>query len=190
MIPPLPDEFENDGSEDFVDDAVALRDQFAIALQPLEHVDVVCVLSDVEDSKILEVLMSEPFADGGPQGRFVKDGGARKPTRSRATGPDATGRVAEPSKPREKTAKLAANDDRVICFVKSPNPKKVGSKAHDAFELYKLGMTVAAFCAAGGDMGHIKWDSAPSRDFIRLCSREEWATASAETAETTENTAS
>jgi hypothetical protein len=171
MIPPLPAEYIDGGDGEFVDNPVKLRDDLAAVLEPLGHIDVVLCLSDAEDSAILEILMKQPFSDTAPRGRFVKETEKGK-KKSRATGPDATGKTSEPKAPKEKT--VAPPDDRIICFV-NPNPKKASSKAHAVYELYKVGMTVAEFIKAGGGMDHVKWDSSGSREFIKLCTKEEWA---------------
>jgi hypothetical protein len=49
-------------------------------------------------------------------------------------------------------------DMRIITVLVSENPKKVGSKSYDRFNLYKTGMTVAEYVAAGGFLGDIRWD--------------------------------
>lgn len=57
------------------------------------------------------------------------------------------------------------SDPRVVTHV-APNPKKAGSASHARFELYKVGMTVDEFVAAGGTIADVKWDS--ERGFIKL----------------------
>lgn len=73
-----------------------------------------------------------------------------------------TPRVAGTRAPRVSVPK---NDPRKIVFV-GPNPKKVGSASHARFELYRVGMTVSEFVAAGGTTGDVAWDA--PRGFIKL----------------------
>jgi hypothetical protein len=49
-------------------------------------------------------------------------------------------------------------DDDLIATVVKENPKKEGTKAHERFALYKKGMTVAEFIAAGGNRADLAWD--------------------------------
>lgn len=60
--------------------------------------------------------------------------------------------------PRPKGAAVAKNDPRVVVSV-APNPKKVGSASHARYALYKVGMTVSQFVAAGGTTADVKWDT-------------------------------
>lgn len=48
--------------------------------------------------------------------------------------------------------------DGVIKVVRAKNPKRPGSAAHARFDLYKPGMTVDEFLAAGGWRADISWD--------------------------------
>lgn len=48
-------------------------------------------------------------------------------------------------------------DPRVIDSVK-PNPKKPSSASWARYELYRVGMTVDEFVAAGGTTADVKWD--------------------------------
>jgi len=66
--------------------------------------------------------------------------------------------------PRKRVS-VAKDDPRVISYV-GPNPKKAGSASFDRFALYKVGMTVSEFLAAGGTMGDVKWDA--ERSFIKF----------------------
>lgn len=56
-------------------------------------------------------------------------------------------------------------DPRVITQV-VPNPKKPGSKAHARYALYREGMTVTEFMAAGGTSADVKYDA--DHGFIRV----------------------
>lgn len=58
-------------------------------------------------------------------------------------------------------------DDMVIDVLVA-NPKKNGSAARVRFDLYKNGMTVAQFLAAGGTRADLAWDSDPKRSFIAI----------------------
>lgn len=53
----------------------------------------------------------------------------------------------------------AADDKRVITVLVKDNPKRPGSKSHARFALYKTGMTVGEFLAAGGTSGDVAWDA-------------------------------
>lgn len=57
-------------------------------------------------------------------------------------------------------------EERVITVMAAGNPKKVGSAARERFALYKTGMTVGQFLAAGGSRADIRWDS--SHGFIKI----------------------
>lgn len=75
---------------------------------------------------------------------------------------------AEKSKPDYKPAggKREANGQRTITVMAQNNPKREGTAAHARFNLYKTGMTVEAFLAAGGTRADVNHDS--SHGFIRL----------------------
>lgn len=45
-----------------------------------------------------------------------------------------------------------------ITLLVTKNPKKAGSKAHARYALYKNGMTVSQFLAAGGSRKDLTWD--------------------------------
>jgi aldehyde dehydrogenase (NAD+) len=60
----------------------------------------------------------------------------------------------------------SVNGARRITWVTEENPKQERSKSHDRFALYRVGMTVDEFIAAGGKREDIKWDM--ERGFIRL----------------------
>jgi hypothetical protein len=58
------------------------------------------------------------------------------------------------------------SDNRKISWVSEKNPKKPGSAAHAKFSLYRVGMSIDEFIAAGGTMADVKWDT--ERGFIRM----------------------
>jgi hypothetical protein len=58
-----------------------------------------------------------------------------------------------------------ADDDLVESVVKE-NPKKEGTKAHERFGLYKKGMKVAEYIAAGGNRADLSWDV--EHEFIKI----------------------
>lgn len=63
--------------------------------------------------------------------------------------------------PKAKTPKKEpVADKRVITLLVKENPKRPGSKAHARFELYKNGMTVEQFLAAGGTLSDVAWNIA------------------------------
>jgi hypothetical protein len=53
-----------------------------------------------------------------------------------------------------------------ITTAESANPKRVGSKAHEMFELYRTNTTVGAFLAAGGTYADIAYNV--GRNFIKV----------------------
>lgn len=55
-------------------------------------------------------------------------------------------------------AHTASGENREITVLAAENPKRVGSKAHARFALYRTGMTVAEFFAAGGTASDLTWD--------------------------------
>lgn len=70
-----------------------------------------------------------------------------------------------PVAPPRSTTTLQS-DDRVIRVLVTENPKRVGSKSHDRFRLYRDGMSVGDYIRAGGSMADLVWDS--QRSFIRV----------------------
>lgn len=82
-----------------------------------------------------------------------------------ATATKPKGTKAKAAKP--KAAKKANGDatrarfsgDSTITVLAGENPKQKGSAAHERFELYKNGMTVDQFLAAGGLRADLSWDT-------------------------------
>lgn len=58
------------------------------------------------------------------------------------------------------------HDPRVIVFVQDMNPKMPGTKSHERFALYRQGMTVSQYVAAGGRRDDIAHDV--QKGFIRV----------------------
>lgn len=70
-------------------------------------------------------------------------------------------------------SKFATKRDRPITKVDrrtienvQPNPKQPGSKAYEAYKLYRNGMTVSEFLSLGGSRKDLVWDA--KRGFITL----------------------
>ena len=66
-----------------------------------------------------------------------------------------------PAAPAVAAKKAKANNarlSRVITLLAATNPKKAGSKSAARFALYRTGLTVAQYCAAGGRVGDIQYD--------------------------------
>lgn len=79
-----------------------------------------------------------------------------------SAGKVASARVKGESAPKPK---LAKNDPRTIHNIKE-GAKRPGSASYDRYMLYKEGMTVTEFIAAGGTAGDVKHDV--SKGFITL----------------------
>jgi hypothetical protein len=54
---------------------------------------------------------------------------------------------------------------KIFLLVKE-NPKQPGTAAHEKWKLYRNGMTVEEYYAAGGRTSSLKWDS--EREFIKV----------------------
>jgi hypothetical protein len=63
-----------------------------------------------------------------------------------------------PKEPKESNFKKVYPDTAVITIKAASNPKRVGSKAHATFALYKTGGTVGEFLKAGGFYAALSWD--------------------------------
>jgi hypothetical protein len=68
--------------------------------------------------------------------------------------------------PKVRYLRASDDDARVITLLVTDNPKRVGSAARERFTLYRSGMTVGQFLAAGGLRADISWDV--DHGFIRL----------------------
>ena len=64
------------------------------------------------------------------------------------------------------SAKTEDADTHVIRLLTTHNPKRAGTEGHVRFALYRDGMSVAQFLAAGGRRADVRWDQ--ERNFIRL----------------------
>ncbi len=62
--------------------------------------------------------------------------------------------------------KIKYPDEYVIRVLVDDNPKRPGSRSHGEFALYKTGMTVSEYLAAGGSRAGINWDA--ERGFIAV----------------------
>jgi hypothetical protein len=60
--------------------------------------------------------------------------------------------------PKVRHIRASDDDARVITVLVTDNPKRVGSAARERFVLYRSGMTVGQFLAAGGLRADISWD--------------------------------
>jgi hypothetical protein len=59
----------------------------------------------------------------------------------------------------ETQKRRRANKKSIITIKSIANPKRQGTLAHGRFELYKDGMTVAEYVAAGGRTGDVNHDA-------------------------------
>lgn len=59
-----------------------------------------------------------------------------------------------------KKIRQRANKKAIITIKTIDNPKRMGTLAYARFELYKDGMTVAEYVAAGGRTGDVIYDMA------------------------------
>jgi len=64
------------------------------------------------------------------------------------------------------TVETPDTDSAKITLLAESNPKREGSAAHGRFALYKSGMTVSEYLAAGGTRSDLRWDAA--RNFVRI----------------------
>jgi hypothetical protein len=74
--------------------------------------------------------------------------------------------IAAPVSARESTV-----DMRIVRVLAESCPKRPGTKAHDLWQLYRDGMTVADFLRSGGTRAALMWDQ--ERAFIRLALADE-----------------
>jgi hypothetical protein len=58
----------------------------------------------------------------------------------------------------EKKSRRRAHKAAIITLLVTDNPKRKGTLAFDRFALYKNGMTVAEYIAAGGRTGDVNHD--------------------------------
>jgi hypothetical protein len=69
-------------------------------------------------------------------------------------------------KPAVKPEPEQKADMRIITVLAKENPKRPGTACYNRFNLYKNGMKVSDYLAAGGQRGDIPWDA--KRKFIAL----------------------
>lgn len=110
----------------------------------MDQADVVMTLADdptVLGVDVIEALVGKPIVRRRKAEHVARTKGVRRSVTVR----------------REDTRRIARVAD---------NPKKPGSASHMRFALYRVGMTVSEFLAAGGTMGDVKWDA--ERGFIEF----------------------
>lgn len=59
-----------------------------------------------------------------------------------------------------KQTRQRANKKAIITVIVSDNPKRKNTLAFDRYALYRTGMTVAEYVAAGGRTGDVLYDAA------------------------------
>ncbi len=59
---------------------------------------------------------------------------------------------------KETKPRAAFDPEAKITLLVKENPKRSGSNAHAVYALYRDGMTVSDFIAAGGSYSDLKWD--------------------------------
>ena len=73
-------------------------------------------------------------------------------------------------KAKPKTASVKIPEGSKITILTKANPRLKGTLAHRMIELYKNGITVESFVAAGGRLSDIRWDVL--RNHIKLSATE------------------
>lgn len=68
--------------------------------------------------------------------------------------------------PSKRVVRTARRDPRIFVHVHQPNPHRPGTKAHNAYALYALGLTCDKVVARGARREDIRWDV--SLGYIRL----------------------
>ena len=114
--------------------------QVILAVAPDPSPEAVVVLEKLVGRPIKRELPQEPAAQRKPRAPSAPRGAARR-----------------------------GNDPRVVATV-APNPKKPSSASWARYELYRVGMTVDEFVAAGGTTADVKWDL--EKGFITLAEPE------------------
>jgi hypothetical protein len=110
------------------------------SLAGLSHADVVVPLvRDLRATPVVEALIGRPITRRSPPKIIV-----------------------EPTK-RSRTTK---SDPRIITYIHPQNPKKPGTRAARIWDLYRVGMTVDEYVAAGGRRSAIRYDD--EHGFIQL----------------------
>lgn len=91
-----------------------------------------------------------------------------EPTEEPAAEPEQAAQTIEETIPTMGERGRPRREDSLdtIELLTESNPKRPGSATHARFELYKTGMTVADFLAAGGRRVDLRWDA--DHQFIRL----------------------
>jgi len=151
----------------------------AEACRSVDHVELVLSVSDSEDSAMIEQLMSRQIIRG-PVGADRQASPHRRPNGSwsagRRSAGSSGGSSGAPSAPRQPRGP-APPDNRVLASV-APNPKKIGSKAHEVYACYAQGQTVREFVAAVVAKGRSEKDALDNlkydigRGFVTLATEE------------------
>jgi hypothetical protein len=68
----------------------------------------------------------------------------------------------------EAKQRARANKKAIITYVAVPNPKRKNTLARERYELYRNGMTVAEYIAAGGRSGDVNHDAAEGHITLEL----------------------
>lgn len=68
----------------------------------------------------------------------------------------------------EAKTRARANKKAIITFVADPNPKRNNTLARERYALYRVGMTVAEYIAAGGRSGDVNHDVAEGYITLQL----------------------
>lgn len=157
---------------DILDSEEPDAEKLAEHLQDVAHVDVVVACGDTLDSKILEILMSQPLTRNYPEptARPDKQAGPHiRPNGSRSHGPKKEKVTYEPG---TKGPAPSPDDPRILSHV-AANPKKPSSAAFQRYALYTVGQSIAEFIKAGGTKADVQYDL--GKGFIKVVTPEEWA---------------
>jgi len=139
-------------------------------VKPIPYLDLKLAKEELKKSAPADLIESH---DGkSPAGKIVGTNQAKASAKSKLSAPatkaevDATKKLFEGSPKAAKEPKAAKVDERKISVIVAENPKRPGSASRARFSLYKTGMTVDAYIAAGGYAADVSWDSA--HKFISL----------------------
>jgi len=111
--------------------------------------------------ELTEIYNREKPADAGAVWRFASKAAAVRRIAAVRGGEDA---VTHQKRGRGPDAKHA--DDQIVRLLVEENPKKVGSKSHARFALYRDGMSVGDFLKAGGRRADLIWDQ--RKGFVKI----------------------
>lgn len=123
----------------------------------------------------LAMLYRVGFGADAPKKFSDRATGAERVWREReaiaAKCPVPTGRAPRAAAPTTRAAgprrgRPATFADTAVITQVTTNPKRAGSAAHARYSLYRPGMTVGQYVAAGGRIGDLRWDT--KMKFIRV----------------------